>query len=724
MSTKEAHESAEASSGYEIMLPRKRRRESEKYEGKSTIERNRKKAAFVLASGVSGAVVFAAALAVFITRMFRREEITVLYESEVTGGICEGDRCVTVSEALSSMRDASADPCENFYAHVCGRYRHPSGQLLSQMQDRMYKDLHRILQAITLPLSGPKSASEKAAALYRACVQVRVQWSGSGVEALRKFMDDVGLSARRFASAEALDRMLLLFFKYQLQTLLGLSLEDSYRRQRQLKLSSNSRQASWFRARSAPGGDLSLFYSAHMEPFGVRAGSARAVQIADRIAQLETRAAVLLAENEHRNHHSVTYSKVSSLDKYTPAIPRGRWASLLQRRSGGVYGPNEYVVFKPSALAYLNATFAELGNTELCLLSAWELLRTLVPLSSPYVARAFYSDADFRATCLSAVARAMEVPLFSHYLFRVVPQATVEAANALVARVREAATEEIQDSVWLDDSTKWTALNKLRVLRAHVGYPSLFSREEELDEIYVGYPDAMEQHSSDFLEHWLSAMQRTISWKTSNHSSFEFRVTRTNAAYYPARNTIVIPAPIIRSPLFVSGGPAALNYGGLGYAAAHELAHALDVEGSMHDEGGRYREWWTPRSRQHFNRNVVCLRRSYGEKGRAEEQDSENLADAVGLSTAFQVSSLAFISAFRERRDERRLPGLPYNAKQLFFVSSCVKWCASGDAKWGQRYAPWWKRCNVPLTHLEDFAEAFECAPGTPMNPPARCSFW
>ncbi|KAH9384637.1 hypothetical protein HPB48_026647 [Haemaphysalis longicornis] len=80
--------------------------------------------------------------------------------------------------------------------------------------------------------------------------------------------------------------------------------------------------------------------------------------------------------------------------------------------------------------------------------------------------------------------------------------------------------------------------------------------------------------------------------------------------------------------------------------------------------------------------------------------------------------------AFRERRDERRLPGLPYNAKQLFFVSSCVKWCASGDAKWGQRYAPWWKRCNVPLTHLEDFAEAFECAPGTPMNPPARCSFW
>ncbi|KAK8767580.1 hypothetical protein V5799_005644 [Amblyomma americanum] len=102
--------------------------------------------------------------------------------------------------------------------------------------------------------------------------------------------------------------------------------------------------------------------------------------------------------------------------------------------------------------------------------------------------------------------------------------------------------------------------------------------------------------------------------------------------------------------------------------------------------------------------------------------DSEGLVDCMGVQLAY--------AAFRSLPDaERRetLPGVDLTAEQIFFVSYCLKWCSSVP---GTKRAPgglYWhsrSRCIVPLRNMAQFAEAFSCKRGDPMNPVKKCSFW
>ncbi|KAH9371458.1 hypothetical protein HPB48_020723 [Haemaphysalis longicornis] len=54
-----------------------------------------------------------------------------------------------------------------------------------------------------------------------------------------------------------------------------------------------------------------------------------------------------------------------------------------------------------------------------------------------------------------------------------------------------------------------------------------------------------------------------------------FFVRNTNALYSAYRNSVQMPAPILRDPLFSATAPDALNYGGLGAIVGHEIMHAV-----------------------------------------------------------------------------------------------------------------------------------------------------
>lgn len=181
------------------------------------------------------------------------------------------------------------------------------------------------------------------------------------------------------------------------------------------------------------------------------------------------------------------------------------------------------------------------------------------------------------------------------------------------------------------------------------------------------------------------------------------------------RNKIVVPATVLLPPLFAPGAPASLTYGGLGAVLGHEMTHAFDVEGSEWDAHGNYRNWWSPESRQEYAARMACLRDSHG-LSENKQQDGENTADFSGLVSAFK--------AYSGLDDTEQLEGLDYNAEQLFFIASCIKWCATNRTKQGPLYASFPKRCNVPLKNIAGFARAFKCPAGSPMNPSSRCTFW
>ncbi|KAK8758578.1 hypothetical protein V5799_003790, partial [Amblyomma americanum] len=91
-----------------------------------------------------------------------------------------------------------------------------------------------------------------------------------------------------------------------------------------------------------------------------------------------------------------------------------------------------------------------------------------------------------------------------------------------------------------------------------------------------------------------------------------FSVSWTNAFYALFRNKMVLPAPILRPPLFSPAFPKAINYAALGGIIGHKITHAFDLQGRLIDAKGRLVNWWSNSSRKQYGDRVDCLRRSHG----------------------------------------------------------------------------------------------------------------
>ncbi|XP_054926354.1 neprilysin-2-like [Dermacentor andersoni] len=124
---------------------------------------------------------------------------------------------------------------------------------------------------------------------------------------------------------------------------------------------------------------------------------------------------------------------------------------------------------------------------------------------------------------------------------------------------------------------------------------------------------------------------------------------------------------------------------------------------------------------------ISCLQSQHAKMSKTDSLDrqaSENMADFAG--------SLVSHAAFRELPEHQRcvtVPGggsaLNLTGEQLYFVSRCVMW--STDSVWrdysGGNHAAYRARCDVPAMNLPGFGEAFNCAPGSRMNPVDKCAF-
>ncbi|XP_054717472.1 neprilysin-1-like [Uloborus diversus] len=109
---------------------------------------------------------------------------------------------------------------------------------------------------------------------------------------------------------------------------------------------------------------------------------------------------------------------------------------------------------------------------------------------------------------------------------------------------------------------------------------------------------------------------------------------------------------------------------------------------------------------------------------------AENIADNGAIRNAFKAFKLHLALSDEYVGNRKRLPGLSASPEQLFFLGYASVWCGNITAE----YAAWMKvldnhspnklRVNVPLANFKEFARAFKCIPGTPMNPKHKCILW
>ncbi|CAB3997560.1 neprilysin-2 isoform X1 [Paramuricea clavata] len=266
-------------------------------------------------------------------------------------------------------------------------------------------------------------------------------------------------------------------------------------------------------------------------------------------------------------------------------------------------------------------------------------------------------------------------------------------------------------------------------MKEWIGFPSFIKNPVKLNKFYenvqVNQYTVLQNTLSIFKDQVLKKINKL--GKPPDNSRFLLPPLTVNALYNPLTNAMAILAGILQPPFYKDDRLKALNYGSLGMIVGHEMTHGFDNIGSQFDENGNARQWWTKKSRENFVKRATCLVEEYnkvkifGYKVDGKKTLSENIADNGGLKYAFK--------AYQKWRDihgnEEKLPALPFNNDQLFFIGFAQLWCAKYTKEGARNLMDVSTHCldpvrvRVPLSNFPEFSKAFECP--LPNN---TCTLW
>ncbi|KAK0083264.1 hypothetical protein PV326_006824 [Microctonus aethiopoides] len=319
-------------------------------------------------------------------------------------------------------------------------------------------------------------------------------------------------------------------------------------------------------------------------------------------------------------------------------------------------------------------------------------------------------------------------------------QEVEDAAKEMIANVREEMAKQIGLSNWMDDETKTLAKEKLNAMSIYIGFPDWYKNETSVLNSYKGLTIGYD-HFDNILSFKRYEIKKSLrrTEDMSDMISQSIDPTTVNAFYDMSDNSVVLPAADFQPPLFTSRVPPSVNYGILGLAVGHEIGHGFDEDAFKF--GDFYNETKISKEMQElYNERAECFVEQFNKYFEVtEDPDSggwsrgrltrpDNVADSTGLHSVFK----AFKKLIETHSVENyKLPGFEhYTDDQMFYISFAGMWCESVTPKFGEKrakfdgHSPGRWRVIGSISNTNDFAEAFNCPVGSPMNPAKKCNIW
>jgi len=324
--------------------------------------------------------------------------------------------------------------------------------------------------------------------------------------------------------------------------------------------------------------------------------------------------------------------------------------------------------------------------------------------------------------CKSSVVAALPTAMSKMYMKHLITDVTRNAASEMIAGIRMEFNEALGQEPWMDAKTRHLAQEKLAKALIALGGPPLDSPTPASESFPItssytyNYILASEAEVYAAVKRLGETVQR-LDWNGNT-------ATDINSYYNRAVNVLFIPAGILQPPFFDPHAALAVNLGAAGVIFGHEFTHGFDDIGSQYDINCRRQSWWPHSVEKEFNHRSSCVAKHYasyvvaGVHVKGNLTLAEDLADTGGLRLAWSALS----RAHRGSVDKQ--------TAQLFFESFAQVWCSKTGEK-SQRlsvrtdqHAPSRVRVNAGLSNMPEFAEAFSCPVGSPMNPAHKCSVW
>uniref|UniRef100_A0A7I4Y525 Neprilysin n=2 Tax=Haemonchus contortus TaxID=6289 RepID=A0A7I4Y525_HAECO len=340
--------------------------------------------------------------------------------------------------------------------------------------------------------------------------------------------------------------------------------------------------------------------------------------------------------------------------------------------------------------------------------------------------------------CTSSTMHRLQYATGAIYVSKAYDKATKNIALDMVSDLNEVFNEMLVENDWMDNATKNAAFEKANAMLRQIAYPDFILDSKKLDDYYRGFSVGETDSYSQMIEklsRWRIECEFKRLIKPVDRTEYDFNPADVDAYYSHDFNSIKIPAAILQAPFFHPTFPRALNYGGIGVAIGHEITHGFDDHGSQFDADGNLRDWWDADVKKKFIERAQCIIDQYGKirvpgtglNVNGKLTQGENIADNGGVKQALR----AYRKYLMKHGEEKRVEGLEeYSNEQMFFMGYALTWCAHStkDALIKRiltdPHPPQHHRINQVLANQPEFAQAFNCTVGTPMNPTERCAVW
>lgn len=174
-------------------------------------------------------------------------------------------------------------------------------------------------------------------------------------------------------------------------------------------------------------------------------------------------------------------------------------------------------------------------------------------------------------------------------------------------------------------------------------------------------------------------------------------------AYDYYSNTVSIAIGALAEPLYYKRATAAITFGGLGSAFAECIVKSLDADGIKIDAGRRLLPWWLDSANVSYKEKSSC----------GAPRGGSVFPEVPALEVSYHAFQESVKNDLNSAEDHRLAGSESYSGDQIFFLTYCYYFCG-----------PSAERCNKAVKNFSPFAMAFGCAPGTPMNPRKKCTFF
>ncbi|XP_054160744.1 neprilysin-4-like [Oppia nitens] len=322
----------------------------------------------------------------------------------------------------------------------------------------------------------------------------------------------------------------------------------------------------------------------------------------------------------------------------------------------------------------------------------------------------------------------------------------------VIDKIHKSFIDTVGQTQWMDSYTRNEAILKATDISHHIAYPNWTMNDYLIDPYYKKYSNISIDNFFSSVISLLDGKQRQtfddihgIGYSVSQPIIPDYwpsnSATKVGAFYHFQNNAIYFPAGIAQYPFYLLDRPMTMNLGSIGMIIAHEMTHALDIQGSYYNYKGDLKNWWTDTSRNMFEDKTKCFIKQYNSfkypdlnmTVNGELTLNENIADNGGIRIAYK----ALKHYQRIRPDSHKFKSLPgalnvYNEDQLFFISFANMWCSNilpdalKDSLNRDKHSPEPVRVNGSLANFEEFAQTFNCKSTDKMSrqPMDRCLVW